>query len=82
MLLTSLTIARKPARLTASRLRRSERINRSEAMKENEVLALNIKKYSLFTVWYYFTPAPLHRKRLEVLRLSTLLAVRISIDFL
>lgn len=38
MQLTSLTfadsIARKPARLTASRLRRSERTNRSEATKE------------------------------------------------
>lgn len=38
MLLTSLTfvdsIARKPARLTASRLRRSERTNRSEATRK------------------------------------------------
>lgn len=38
MQLTSLTsagtIARKPARLTASRLRRNERTNRSEATKE------------------------------------------------
>jgi len=40
MLLTFLTIARKPARLTASRLRRSERTNRSEATKENFVLRL------------------------------------------
>lgn len=38
MLLTSLTlagtIARQPARLTANRLRRRERTNRSEATKE------------------------------------------------
>jgi hypothetical protein len=34
MLLTFLTIARKPARLTASRLRRSERTNRSEATRK------------------------------------------------
>lgn len=34
MSLTSLTIARKPARLTASRLCRSERTNRSEATRK------------------------------------------------
>lgn len=34
MLLTFSTIARKPARLTASRLRRSERTNRSEATRK------------------------------------------------
>lgn len=44
MQLTSLTfagtIARQPARLTANRLRRRERTNRSEATKENEVFRL------------------------------------------
>ncbi len=37
------TIARKPARLTASRLRRSERMNRSEATKETKFPPYTLK---------------------------------------
>lgn len=54
MLLTSLTladtIARQPARLTANRLRRRERIKKERSDQGNEVSALNIKKYCLFIV--------------------------------
>lgn len=48
MLLTFLTIARKPARLTASRLRRSERTNRSEATRKRSFRLKHPERSELF----------------------------------
>lgn len=74
MLIPSLTlagtIARQPARLTANRLRRRERIKkeRSDQGKAEGLSALYIKKYCLIILWYYFMPAPLYQRRRKALR--------------